>query len=29
MDSEMRLYVFEGLGGLGRAMNKFYLDNER
>lgn len=29
MDSEMRLYVFEGLGGLGRAMNKFYVDNER
>ena len=29
IDAEMRMYVFEGLGGEGRGMNKFYLDNER
>lgn len=29
IDKEMRLYVFEGLGGVGKAMNRFYLANER
>ena len=29
MDSEMRLYIIEGLGGEGRGMNQFYKDNER
>ena len=29
MDSEMRMYVIEGLGGAGRSMNQFYLANER
>lgn len=29
IDKEMRLYVFEGLGGIGKAMNRFYLANER
>lgn len=24
MDSEMRIFVFEGLGGVGRSMNQFY-----
>lgn len=29
IDSEMRMYVIEGLGGEEKAMNKFYLMNER
>lgn len=29
IDKEMRFYVIEGLGGEGRAMNQFYLSNER
>ena len=29
IDKEMRCYVIEGLGGEGRAMNQFYLSNER
>lgn len=29
MDSEMRMYIIEGLGGEGKGMNMFYLDNER
>lgn len=29
MDAEMRVFVFEGLGGDGKAMQKFYLENER
>mmetsp|Transcript_4970 Transcript_4970/g.3585 ORF Transcript_4970/g.3585 Transcript_4970/m.3585 type:complete len:224 (-) Transcript_4970:291-962(-) len=29
MDAEMRMYIFEGLGGENKAMNKFYLENER
>lgn len=29
IDSEMRMYIVEGLGGGGRGMNTFYLDNER
>ena len=29
IDKEMRFFVFEGLGGPGNCMNKFYLDNER
>lgn len=27
MDQEMRIYVIEGLGGEGRGMNKFYMEN--
>lgn len=29
MDSEMRMFVIEGLGGEGNAMDKFYKANER
>jgi hypothetical protein len=29
IDSECRIYVIEGLGGEGRSMNKFYLENLR
>jgi len=29
MDSETRMYVFEGLGGEGRGMNEFYQDKMR
>jgi hypothetical protein len=29
MDSENRIYVFEGLGGEEHAMHQFYLDNMR
>jgi hypothetical protein len=29
IDSEMRLFVIEGLGGEGRSMNLFYKANER
>jgi hypothetical protein len=29
MDSEMRMYIVEGLGGEGKGMNMFYFDNER
>lgn len=29
MDSEMRMFVIEGLGGPGKSMNQFYLANER
>ena len=29
IDSEMRIYIIEGLGGEGKAMNLFYLSNER
>ena len=29
MDAEMRMFVIEGLGGKGNAMNEFYLANER
>lgn len=29
IDSEMRMYVIEGLGGEEKAMKKFYLMNER
>lgn len=29
MDSEMRIFVFEGLGGEGKAMHKFYTENQR
>lgn len=29
MDSEYRMYIIEGLGGLGRGMNQFYKANER
>ena len=29
MDKEMRVYIFEGLGGEGKSMNQFYLLNER
>jgi len=29
IDSEMRLFVIEGLGGLGNSIHKFYLENLR
>ena len=29
MDKEMRMYIIEGLGGMGRSMNQFYLANQR
>jgi hypothetical protein len=29
MDSEMRMFVIEGLGGPGKGMEQFYLANER
>ena len=29
MDAECRIYVFEGLGGEGRGMNRFYVENQR
>ena len=29
MDSETRMYIFEGLGGEGRGVHKFYLENLR
>lgn len=29
MDKEMRMYIIEGLGGLGRSMNQFYEANQR
>ena len=29
IDSEMRLFVIEGLGGEGKSMNLFYKANER
>ena len=29
MDSEFRMFVFEGLGGKGRGMDQFYRANER
>ena len=29
IDREMRCYVIEGLGGEGRAMDRFYKANER
>lgn len=29
IDSEMRIFVFEGLGGKNNCMNRFYLRNER
>jgi len=29
MDKEMRCYVIEGLGGVGKCMEEFYLENER
>jgi hypothetical protein len=29
MDSETRMYIFEGLGGEGRGVHQFYLDNMR
>jgi hypothetical protein len=27
MDAEFRMYILEGLGGFGRGINEFYLDN--
>lgn len=27
MDAEFRMYIFEGLGGFGRGIHEFYLDN--
>ena len=29
MDSETRMYIFEGLGGEGKGMHQFYLQNMR
>jgi hypothetical protein len=29
MDAECRIYIVEGLGGEGRAIHKFYVDNQR
>lgn len=29
MDSDFRMFVFEGLGGEGRSMDQFYKANER
>ena len=29
MDSEFRMFVIEGLGGVGNSMDKFYRANER
>lgn len=29
MDSELRMYILEGLGGNGRSIHKFYLENQR
>ena len=29
MDSEMRMFIIEGLGGQGHSMEQFYLANER
>lgn len=29
MDSECRIFIFEGLGGEGRGIHKFYLENQR
>lgn len=29
MDSECRIYVVEGLGGLNRGMSMFYQENQR
>jgi len=29
MDSETRMYIFEGLGGEGRGMHEFYKENMR
>lgn len=29
MDSDFRLYIIEGLGGEGKSMNQFYLENQR
>jgi len=29
MDSEMRMFVIEGLGGAGHGMHQFYMANER
>ena len=29
IDKEMRMYVFEGVGGVGKSMHRFYQINER
>jgi len=29
MDAESRMYIFEGLGGDGKGMHQFYLENMR
>lgn len=29
MDTETRMYIFEGLGGEGRGINEFYKENMR
>ena len=29
MDSDFRMFIFEGLGGAGRGMDQFYRQNER
>jgi hypothetical protein len=29
MDNECRIYIFEGMGGLGKSMDLFYHENER